>query len=306
MSTAKTVINETLVLPYLRRHFAKDSTALSLLRGGEHSQAFEFHAGEAAFVARVNTVEHAFKKDAYAAKSFASAALPIPEVLHIGKMESEHYVCITPKASGVILQNAFKRSSSKDKLLDAVVEVMEAMRALKIPAENGYGIFDEKGQGKYSSWRRSLLALEHTQKSAAETLARTTCFELSVYEALVAVASSVANDIPEEQSLVHGDFGMDNMLIDGTKVTGVIDWSLAKYGDPIHDAAWLHLWWTEAQFADAYLRRSKFAANARAFPERLRCYAALIAVRSLGFFAFSQQPDKYAWLKARAVAIGLL
>ncbi|MCX5042104.1 phosphotransferase family protein [Aldersonia sp. NBC_00410] len=40
-------------------------------------------------------------------------------------------------------------------------------------------------------------------------------------------------------TLVHGDFRLGNLLIDGTGITAVLDWELAHLGDPIEDLGWL-------------------------------------------------------------------
>lgn len=48
----------------------------------------------------------------------------------------------------------------------------------------------------------------------------------------------VENHPAEVQSqLIHGDFTIDNVLMVGTEVTGVIDWSGGAYGDPRYDIA---------------------------------------------------------------------
>lgn len=39
----------------------------------------------------------------------------------------------------------------------------------------------------------------------------------------------------EETTLVHGDFRVGNMLIDGETITGVLDWEFARAGDPLFD-----------------------------------------------------------------------
>ncbi len=39
------------------------------------------------------------------------------------------------------------------------------------------------------------------------------------------------------QTLIHGDFTLDNTLVDGDKIAGVIDWSGGAWGDPRHDLA---------------------------------------------------------------------
>ena len=42
---------------------------------------------------------------------------------------------------------------------------------------------------------------------------------------------------PVQQTLVHGDFTVDNVLIHNRDVAAVIDWSGGAYGDPRYDAA---------------------------------------------------------------------
>ncbi|MFD0902420.1 phosphotransferase family protein [Actinomadura sediminis] len=44
---------------------------------------------------------------------------------------------------------------------------------------------------------------------------------------------------PTGRTVVHGDFRNGNLMIDGTAVTGVLDWELAHVGDPAEDLGWL-------------------------------------------------------------------
>jgi aminoglycoside phosphotransferase (APT) family kinase protein len=41
--------------------------------------------------------------------------------------------------------------------------------------------------------------------------------------------------IPIAQTLIHGDFTIDNVLVRDGRITGVIDWSSAAFGDPRYD-----------------------------------------------------------------------
>ena len=36
---------------------------------------------------------------------------------------------------------------------------------------------------------------------------------------------------------IHGDFTLDNTLVDGDCISGVIDWGAGAYGDPRYDLA---------------------------------------------------------------------
>lgn len=42
---------------------------------------------------------------------------------------------------------------------------------------------------------------------------------------------------PVPQTLIHGDFTLDNTLVDGDRISGVIDWGAGAYGDPRYDLA---------------------------------------------------------------------
>jgi aminoglycoside phosphotransferase (APT) family kinase protein len=53
-----------------------------------------------------------------------------------------------------------------------------------------------------------------------------------------------------EPALVHADLGPEHLLSDGDRLTGVIDWTDARIGDPALDFAWL-LHGPDPAFADA-------------------------------------------------------
>lgn len=42
-------------------------------------------------------------------------------------------------------------------------------------------------------------------------------------------------------TLVHGDFHMRNLLIEGERVTGVVDWEVARLGNPLFDLAYMSI-----------------------------------------------------------------
>lgn len=61
------------------------------------------------------------------------------------------------------------------------------------------------------------------------------------------LADELALDIPEgDGALVHGDYRLDNVLIDGPpggeRITAVLDWEMSTLGDPLSDLALLLLY----------------------------------------------------------------
>ncbi|SEE08967.1 Phosphotransferase enzyme family protein [Ruania alba] len=55
--------------------------------------------------------------------------------------------------------------------------------------------------------------------------------------AVAVVEDVLAVETGAPARLVHGDFGMHNILWDGQEITGVIDWDHAAWGDPAIDIA---------------------------------------------------------------------
>jgi aminoglycoside phosphotransferase (APT) family kinase protein len=42
-------------------------------------------------------------------------------------------------------------------------------------------------------------------------------------------------------SLLHGDFKTDNLMFEGSRIKGILDWEMAAIGDPVADLAWFCL-----------------------------------------------------------------
>jgi aminoglycoside phosphotransferase (APT) family kinase protein len=44
-------------------------------------------------------------------------------------------------------------------------------------------------------------------------------------------------------TIVHGDYRLGNVMFDGSRIIGVLDWEMATLGDPLADLGYLLLWW---------------------------------------------------------------
>lgn len=80
----KPELTATSVEKFLIEKFDSVSDLMQLSEG-EESRAFSFDVGGRGYVLRVNSCADGFYKDRYVYRHFASAALPIPEVLDIGE-----------------------------------------------------------------------------------------------------------------------------------------------------------------------------------------------------------------------------
>jgi aminoglycoside phosphotransferase (APT) family kinase protein len=60
-----------------------------------------------------------------------------------------------------------------------------------------------------------------------------------------ALSDQLAGAIPASgrATIVHGDYRLGNVMFDGTRVNGVLDWEMATIGDPLADLGYTLLWW---------------------------------------------------------------
>jgi hygromycin-B 4-O-kinase len=109
---------------------------------------------------------------------------------------------------------------------------------------------------------------------------------------------TLLNICPEDRSLVHGDYGFDNVLAADGRITAVLDWPNAQYGDFLYDVAWLDFWQSGFAFRD--LCAAHYGERGIAVPnyaERILCYQCAIALNVLRFFAKRQNEEAYRWTR---------
>ncbi len=265
------------------------------LAEGLESQAFAFRRGQVEFVIRVGNSEAGFEKDRYAGVAFGRAELPVPEVVEIGRLDAGPAYCISRRASGVRLADL--GAAEADRLARDVAGTIAAIAASDVTDTTGFGRFDGLGgSAAHATWRAFLLSVADPRAYDWRVAAGRVDMAL-VSRALAAVAD-LCRHCPEERRLVHGDFGSYNLVSDGQRITAVVDWNLALYGDPLYEWANVHFWGEER------LRPvlACFGPPAEA-SVRLLCYALRIGLEELHRAGTGDNPVDIGWLTARCAAL---
>jgi len=99
------------------------------------------------------------------------------------------------------------------------------------------------------------------------------------------------DDTNVEFTLMHGDLEPQHILCDGGQVTGVIDWTDARVGDPAVDLAWV-VHGTDREFADAVLDR--YPGGDPTLLERARFYYRIVPWHVLIFGVAEGREDLIA------------
>ncbi|MDB5259743.1 MAG: hypothetical protein JWO73_951 [Candidatus Taylorbacteria bacterium] len=299
MSTHKTIADTETIASFLKIEFPSGFSDLEVITGGEGSQAYSFAASGTQYIIRINK-HHTlgFRKDEYAFSHLASPSIPIPKIFKIGKITSGLRFCISERVEGKTL-NSFAEAEFES-FLPVMFDVLDAVHAVDVSGSGGYGKWGADGQAEGGNWKEYLMTVDKYAKGMQGTvgLFETTFLEKDFWDSAYARLAELVRSCPEARFLVHGDYGSNNVLSDGRRITGVIDWESSMYGDFLYDVAWLSFWSRSLDFQSLYLEHSKKKGmQIENYAERMLCYKLYIGLSSLSFYAYSGQKEKYAKTK---------
>jgi hygromycin-B 4-O-kinase len=112
----------------------------------------------------------------------------------------------------------------------------------------------------------------------------------------------LAKAVPNARHLLHADLLNYNVLVDGDRLSAVLDWGSAMYGDWLFDLAWLSYWqpWYPAWAGIDFLAEAKRYFRIEAdFDVRVRACALLIGLGEQVYCAW-RGPVRYRQLEAVA------
>jgi hygromycin-B 4-O-kinase len=299
----KPAIRPGQVLAVLHETFEGPITGLTPLRGGQLARVFAFTAEDHDYVVRLTTADNSsgFEKEAFIARHITTAGVPIPAIIRTGRWQDVHFA-ISAFAAGVPFDALDESASAR--VSPSLIAILDAIHASDIRAWSGAGPFDAGGAGQFPSWREYLASVREEESTGFygrwHTLFTDSFLERDLFDDVYARMLALLPRCPEERFLVHGDYGFDNVLVDEERITAVLDWSNAKYGDFLYDIAWLHFFPSHENFAARV--REHYAATGRVVPDyedRLRCYVCFIGLESLRFFAKAGQRPHYDWARQR-------
>jgi hygromycin-B 4-O-kinase len=294
----------------LAKQFGEDIHDFEPLAGGFFSRAYGFSTGHDAYVIRFHSDVHAresFEKDDYAWQHFASATLPIPEIVARGETPDWCYA-ISRRVEGRPVESS--TPDVRRAILPQLLDTIETIGNVDVSTTSGYGGWDSIGSGEFASWRGFLASiLDDHADGYYQNWHRffdTSFLEREVYETVGRRMLALAERCPERRALVHNDFHFNNILTDGERITAVIDWANALYGDPLYDIAWLNWqaanpgWWYDD---GAAILRARFGALP-GYATRIACYLCHIGLDHLRFYTRTDNQVRYN--ETRDWLLGLL
>jgi hygromycin-B 4-O-kinase len=289
---------------FLAGRFGGEAGAVAPLGAGVWSQAFAFRQGSRDYVIRFGLHGDDFARDRLAA-AFAGPALPIPAVIELGEAFGGSYAIAERVFGGYIddVDEAQMRG-----LLPALLVALDAMRLADLSHTTGYGGWDAGGNAAYPSWRAVLLDVASDRPGDRihgwRARLATSAVGSEPFDAAYRRPQGLTGDLPDLRCLIHSDLLHFNVLVEGDRITGVLDWGCAMTGDFLYDLAWFCFWqpwystWQRIDFAEEARRRcAAIGLEVSQFEERLRCCQIRIGLAGQAYQAYSGE-----WTELQATA----
>jgi aminoglycoside phosphotransferase (APT) family kinase protein len=180
-----------------------------------------------------------FDRERWALVQAAAAGVPVPEVLLLEDAEvggALWSVCVQTKLAGVPLIDLVADRPDTDAYAGVLQEAGVALAGVHSVATTGLGYVDGSGRAPDIS---SAERLTYRDADELSELAIGTGIEGAlVAEACRLVAANVALWDRAPRNLVHGDFSSKHILVEGSQLSGVLDFEFAASGDAAHDIAY--------------------------------------------------------------------
>jgi hygromycin-B 4-O-kinase len=202
---------------------------------GAWSTAYALDVDGESVVLRVGRYGEDFAKDAIIGSVVTD--LPVPAVYRRGERDGWAYA-VSARATGTPIDDL--DAAGFQAVLPALFEVMDRICRLDIGG-SGYGLWNPSKAGAYSSWAAAVLdpSEESPRKRGGREALAASSIGIGPYDAGLAVLKRLVVDLPEHRGMIHGDLLARNVLVVGDRISAVLDWGNAIFGDPAYDAAWL-------------------------------------------------------------------
>ncbi|MFD1676131.1 phosphotransferase family protein [Alicyclobacillus fodiniaquatilis] len=278
---------------FVQAHFGNRAQNLVPLAAGDWSQAYSFLLDGQEMVIRFGLHLEDFEKD-HAMGAYSSDLLPIPKVYEVGEAESAFYA-VSERVSGKPLDAL--NGPEIQLVLPQLFDALDELQKLDLTGTKEVGLWRPDGTGP--RWGDSLLTVAEPRERLSGWRERldTSPQDARVFDAGVEKLRRLAAQLPEYRGIVHNDLLNRNVLVDAGRVTGIIDWGNAFYGDPLYDNAWFLYWWSwYPAWQDIDLQEmldchwAKHGGQPTEMKARLLCYLIHIGLDHIAYSAFRQRP----------------
>lgn len=190
----------------------------------------------------------------------------------------------------------------------AMVDVLARLHAV-VPAEVGLGEFGRPAGFMARQVRRWSTQWETWGGGFAAAEAEVTGREGADRPELGRLAERLKQDVPDsgDVAVVHGDYRLENLVFDGTRVQAVLDWEMSTLGDPLADLGLLLVYWHQEHEPAAWAAAQYLPSTSSrpGFPSRAEVITRYAEQRGLAPERVAEQVGFYVGFGAFKLAVVL-
>lgn len=303
MAYSKPQLSDDEIRALLSERFAAPERELRVLEGGQVAQTVAFSANGQSYVLHINPPKSiTFGKDVYVYRHYATPDLPIPPIYQVGMLGELPYKISMMMPGRPMIDMSDEEIEGYVPLL---IETLDRIHASGVSDSSGYGGFDERGIAPYRSWREFIASVSDEHEPGTffgkwHTMFDETFLERDLWDRIYAAMVRLLDYCPEGRWLLHADYAFGNVLVQDGRITAVLDWANALYGDYLFDVEWLNYVLPNHQILDRFT--AYYAAQGRTVPhfdERIRCYRYLIILDSMRFWALVGKEEEYIAMREK-------
>ena len=231
---------------FVERHSSQIVHQSTPVTTGTSHEVWQLETASETFIARFGLEDSHFDAEAELAKKWGEAAVVVPDILEIAKLEvngQPRNVMLMRKLKGAPFSELISRlrPTELEYCLIQIGAVLQKMHSVKV---GGFGLYRSGTwtHADWSSWVETRLK-EHEDNLP---LLCDTGLSTEELKSLLILADKL-RDIPcESASLCHGDFSTEHIFFDNAfNVTGILDFELAQGGHGSLDLALFNMYHPE-------------------------------------------------------------
>jgi hygromycin-B 4-O-kinase len=294
------IFDQNEALTFINDHFGGRAGEPTRLSGGDWSRAYGLTVDGREVVVRLGIHGGDYEKDRIMAVR-SSDELPIPKVIELG--ETEHGLfAVSERIRGDYLDDLDGQRMKA--VFSSLFKTMDGIRDIDISDTDGYGDWGTDCQGPQSTWQEALLQKFNGDQPDSRTFGWRTALEnsppgSSEFDVALKALEQLAERMPVERHMIHNDLLYHNVLVQGDKISAVLDWGNSMYGDHLYDAAWLlycqsrYTAWPEVDLAGELRRHWEASGSSPEDAEaRLLCYQIHVGLDAQSYNAFKGDWDE--------------
>ncbi len=255
------------------------------LAKGWWSSAYSFVSHNKNYVVRTSSDDKDFRKDKLISQWLGGSGLPIPDIAAIGSFDGLYYA-ISERCEGYVMTDENINEEDALRLFECLWQMQQADTSRLLSSrliDNG------------EDWQEGLLDFGNDKMDyTIEGLVRKKQLPEEVVQKALTKIRLLLPFCNTSKHLVHGDFGFDNALTDGRRITGIIDWAETRIGDFLYDVAYLIFNGVSIDYNKLWQQFvQEKGASIPNMHERLLCYQLVIGINSVAIAAHTNNEKNY-------------